>query len=230
LQVFEGRFHVVTTETRNALNPLPVYRQGVVIHKLKNTFAKYTCKKYFNGMTHYRYSAADIEHVTSGFVTLKAINNWVNAKDWFSPLEPASRGRSRMFSRMNLIEAGIARAMMVAGISRKDAKNYMLLKAAALRSGGYVDDLPSLLEASPPFVCGSAGWVWVLTFSEHDGLRELDGIYDSKVDELAGLRDAEGAPVDIAALATAVIIIPVSGIVARVDALDDVRGKTDAQS
>jgi hypothetical protein len=179
-------------------------------------------------MTKYRYSSADIETVTSGFVTLKVINNWANGNDWFSPLAPASRGRSRLFSRMNVIEAGIVHAMMVAGITRKDAKNFLKLMATRWRSVGYTVDLPEILEGAPQFAHGSEGWLWVLTFREEGGQRNLDGIFECKVETLGDLRDADGALIDIAAQTSPVVLIPVSGIVARADSIDGTKEKDHA--
>lgn len=161
-------------------------------------------------MNEFRYTAADIEVVTFGRVNLKALNNWATADDWFSPLAPGQRGRSRLFSRMNMIESCVVADMMAAGSTRKEVKTYLTLTAARGRAAGYVSDLPKRLEASDPFRPGSNGWFWLIVYKEGFGSKTLDELKICRSDDIVKyLADAQFS----------CAIIPLSAVIARVDAV-----------
>lgn len=163
-------------------------------------------------MDTYRFSAAEISELTFGNVTLKTLNNWTTTGEWLSALATPARGYARLFSRINVIEACLANDLMAAGQTRRGAKVLIKLMAAKGRPAGYESDLPQHLESRPAFAHGSSGWVWLLTFTEIDGRRELDGLAEIQQADIAAHLNEHPA-----------VILPVSAIVARVDALDRAR-------
>lgn len=162
-------------------------------------------------METFRFTSADIQTVTFGHVNLRILNHWSNQDLWFSETGPASAGRPRKFSRINVIEAALAHDLAMAGVTRRDAKNYITLMTAKKGSGDWSGAQPQLLERRPAFSRGSEGWLWLLTFTESEGGRGLDELQELKTAEL---------PENLAGNQHAAVIIPISAIVQRVDALD----------
>jgi hypothetical protein len=169
-------------------------------------------------MSDYIYSAEQIEAVSGGHVNLKATNNWATAGQWFSPIDRPSRGRARRFSRLNAIEAVLASRMMFAGVARARVPELLTLLAAHWRGGdgGWAGDHGRALESLPAFTKGSEGWFLALSWTIQAGAPELDEIKLMTADALGEWLGGAG---DYG------VTIPVSAIVAKVDALEPVKPK-----
>lgn len=164
-------------------------------------------------MVEFIYGAADIEAVTDGAVNLKTLNNWANNDEWFSPLAPAPRGTARKFSRVNLIEAGLASFLQMGGASRREAKEIIGLLASKGTSG-YADDRPERLEKRIPYRRGSAGWYLVVTRQIQKGTAVLDDVVERQEADLAST---------LAAIEYPAIVAPLSLLIQRIDAIEPSR-------
>ncbi|MEG6508605.1 hypothetical protein V6C03_06450 [Methyloligella sp. 2.7D] len=168
--------------------------------------------KHSNDSEQYRFTAKQIGELTDGRVSLKTLNNWVAKKQWFTELAPSEKGRPRLFSRANVIEAVLASYFMMAGLPRSGASTLMqLLVVNANGSGGWVGDLRDKFELLPYLRPRSKDWHLLLNCSE-----ERESLTFGRLDEIRAVSTGALAN-ELSGSTSSTIVIPISAIIARID-------------
>jgi hypothetical protein len=160
-------------------------------------------------MESFQYTSEIVARAAPG-TTSKTLQNWTWKKQWLTPVEEGvSRGQVRRFSRLNVIEAALAIAMMGEGLSREQATQSMRHAGRAARKGtSYADELFSKYFAQLPEIQPrSRGWRWLIFRNSNEGW----------VIGVRAFRDRNAKKVFDEHRDHPFIHIPVSAIVARVD-------------
>ncbi len=141
-------------------------------------------------MTDFTIPAAVIEKATDGAVDKKMLVNWSERGLWLTELQPPERGRPRLYSYGNALEACLAAAMSAVGFTRSDIKHAITFRGRDDRgvpSGWVVSDAEWLPEL-PEWRRETAYWAIIAsggTFAisavanlDHlpDAFREADGL------------------------------------------------------
>lgn len=170
---------------------------------------------------HFCYTAAQIEQLTNGHVWLKTLQNWATKEEWFSPIEPTSKGKPRRYSRMNVIEAVLASELMRLSVTRSTLNAMLVAQAvrivspihsgqrevgiatAELRPKNLVDAADHIPALQP----GSSGHYWLFMVGDTGAFNTMSEVMEPTLSE--ALKEQSGA----------VVVVPISKIVARVDQL-----------
>jgi len=163
-------------------------------------------------MPDYLYTATQIAELTEGHVVQKTLNNWANHGHWRSAIQPADPGRPRLYSRANVLEAVIGSRLQIAGIARRDFLTVIRVMGSRARSVGYVATQFDYAAEHVSFATGSEGWYWAIARKVIGGDPVIYAADTVSREHIAEWIEKEGGDCNI--------ILPISEIVAAVDALE----------
>lgn len=114
-------------------------------------------------MTEFTIPAAVIAEATDGAVDKKMLVNWAERELWLTQIQPAERGKARLYSYANALEACLASAMSAAGFSRSAIKNAITWRGMQDRgrSSGWLDESAGWLPKLPEWKAETAYWAIV---------------------------------------------------------------------
>lgn len=120
-------------------------------------------------MTDFTIPAAVIEKATAGAVDKKMLVNWADRRLWLTDLQPAERGKPRLYSYANALEACLTAAMTGEGFTRAEVKNAITWRGSA-RPGrnavGYAADSWNALADLPEWEWPTAWWAIIASQGE----------------------------------------------------------------
>lgn len=138
-----------------------------------------------------RYTAADLEQLTSGAVDRKTSENWHNRGLWLTPSESPPRGKPRLYSVAHLFEALTRAALIEGGFTHATARTAIELRLAEAalakerlrgRRGSagssnfvFAKEVAQEIYRLPELKQPDAEWYWAIYF----------GFYDKKASEIA---------------------------------------------
>jgi hypothetical protein len=138
LQVFEGRFHVVTTETRTAMNPLPVYRQGVTLGACAFSLTK-LCRHAIAFSSKKVFAMLKLSEILEPIGASRAdLTNWFTRLQLRTTYAPTAAGSARYYTKENVLELALINAYVRVGVHPQAAVAMSDMTLRAVASGARV--------------------------------------------------------------------------------------------
>lgn len=160
-----------------------------------------------------------LEELTGGYFTPQVAHNWLTRGLWYSDIEAPGRGRARRFTRINAIEAVIAVELLRGRLTREHSHQAFKRRIQEFRDGptGYEDEIPNHFPELPEFKPGSVGWRWAIFTNVNIHSHKDSG----HVVACKGFSQEDAAALFRLHDDDTFLILPISHVVRRVDALLD---------